>query len=226
MATADDTYAPWQASSLGTMPTGWGNQFQWGQTPTSGSGPTASDWMQATINGQGQGAFSAYADPSIMRSLSQAGYSDLYGQQRGQANELQALGLNDPSLHAALLSAGRQSGGNQLLGSLTNARLGLDENAQNFVRQAMMGQYGQEQENWRFGQAQKQQASEFGQNLDFQKWLSQHQIDLQNQQRNSSLWGQIGSALVGGLTGLMSGGPAGAAAGAVGGLTGSGGGHY
>jgi len=195
MATSDDTYAPWQQSGLGQMPTGWGQQFQFGQTGAAGADPNAADWMRAVVNGNGQGPYSAYADPAVMRSLAQAGYNDLYGTQRGTANQMQALGMNDPSLNAALLAQGQQSGGNQMLSSLTQARAGADQSAQNFVRQALLGSYSQQAQQQEFAQSQAQQASEFGQNLAFQQWAAQHQFDVQRQGQQSAMWGQLGKGI-------------------------------
>lgn len=235
-AVTDNQYSPWMAAlgqggnygNLGTM-------FS-GQLPVTGGAPptlsgtpgynpdaitNATQQMQQVTSQNGSGAYSPTGDPAVMNMLNNNALQTAYQQNRGSVNQLQALGMDDPMVRAGMLGAGSQAGMQGVVSTVGNAQANAAQSAQDFIRQALMGQYGQEQTNTRQTQQLNQQANEFGQNLDFQKQQWQQQQDLQNQQRSSSLWGQLGSALLSGGLGFLTGGPAGAVAGAAGGLNSS-----
>ena len=221
-AVADNSYSPWmqglgQGGNYGNL----GQYYATGASPsgnpaaaaTSQQGAyvpqyTATGQMNTVTSQNGTGAYNPTGDPRVMQMLESNGQNQVYQQNAGTVNQLQSLGMDDPMARAGMLASGRRAGMQSLVSTVGNAQAGAAQSAQDFIRQSLSGQYGQEQANTRQNQQLEQQQNQYNTTMSWQQKQWQQQLDEQKRQRDFSLWGQLGGALV-------SGGIAGAGAGVV-----------
>lgn len=118
--------------------TGWGYTNKISASERDTVGPQKyKAWLEAngytdnsTLTTQTQNTWD-----SLLKAIQQQGY----GQERQQGNDMQALGMDDPSLYAALKQSGHANTARGMEGAVASAQSGLDSNILQYLEQLGLG---------------------------------------------------------------------------------------
>lgn len=118
--------------------TGWGYTNKISASERDTQGPIKyKAWLAA--NGYTDNAQLATQTSNTWDSLLKAIQQQGYGQERQQGNDMQALGMDDPSLYAALKQSGHANTARGMEGAVASAQSGLDSNILQYLEQLGLG---------------------------------------------------------------------------------------